>query len=385
MADKLNRKIKLLRVVTQSEVVPWHLKNFIERSEKDYDLYIVGDEVTRFNKDYPSAKFINVKILRKTSIFYDSLALLKLLFVMIRIRPRIVHSIMPKAGFLTAIAGWLTLVPIRIHTFTGQVWATKTGFSKSFYRLMDKLVFKLNTNCLTDSPSQSSFLAENGFLVNDRPIQYLGKGSLSGVNLKIFDLAIVRNRHILRKELGINEDDFVFIFLARKSKVKGIQELIESFAKIAFLPKVKLLFIGPDESQGFLDILLEENKNILNQIISLDIVKNHERYLAMSDVLCLPSSSEGFGTIVVEAAALGVPAIGFDIVGLSDSIENGYSGILVPYKDVDKFSEAMIELYNNPNYLEKLKLNGIKRVFKHLSADAIYSKQNEFYQFLLTC
>ena len=74
MEDKLNRKIKLLRVVTQSEVVPWHLKNFIERSEKDYDLYIVGDEVTRFNKDYPSAKFINVKILRKTSIFYDSLA-----------------------------------------------------------------------------------------------------------------------------------------------------------------------------------------------------------------------------------------------------------------------------------------------------------------------
>jgi glycosyltransferase involved in cell wall biosynthesis len=259
MADKLNRKIKLLRVVTQSEVVPWHLKNFIERSEKDYDLYIVGNEVTRFNKDYPNAKFINVKILRKTSLFYDSLALLKLLFVMIRIRPQIVHSIMPKAGFLTAIAGWLTLVPIRIHTFTGQVWATKTGFSKSFYRLMDKLVFKLNTNCLTDSPSQSNFLAKNGFLVNDRPIQYLGKGSFSGVNLKIFDLGIVRNRHVLRKELGINEDDFVFIFLARKSKVKGIQELIESFAKVAFLPKVKLLFIGPDESQGLLDILLEEN------------------------------------------------------------------------------------------------------------------------------
>jgi glycosyltransferase involved in cell wall biosynthesis len=81
---------------------------------------------------------------------------------------------------------------------------------------------------------------------------------------------------------------------------------------------------------------------------------------------------------------LGVPAIGFDIVGLSDSIENGHSGILVPFKDVNKFSEAMIELYDNPNYLEKLKLNGIKRVFKHFSADAIYFDQNEFYQFLLT-
>jgi glycosyltransferase involved in cell wall biosynthesis len=144
-----------------------------------------------------------------------------------------------------------------------------------------------------------------------------------------------------------------------------------------------LLFIGPDESEGLLDILLEENINFKNQIISLDIVKNHERYLAVSDVLCLPSSSEGFGTIVVEAAALGVPSIGFDIVGLSDSIENRYTGILVPFKDVDKFSEAMIELYKNRNYLENLKLNGIKRVFKYFSADAIYSIQNEFYNILL--
>lgn len=383
MKVKVKKKIKLFRIVTQAEVVPWHLKNFIERSEKDYDVFVIGDGVEKFKNDYPFVTFINVKILRKTSMFDDLKALLNLIILCVKIRPDIIHSIMPKAGFLACLAGAISLVPVRIHTFTGQVWATKTGFSRKFFKFMDKLVFKLNTICLTDSPSQSDFLAQNGFLVNGKPIQYLGKGSLSGVNLEIFDSNIVNDRDVLRVELGISKNDFVYVFLARKSIVKGIKELIEAFAQVAYLPNVKLLFIGPDESNGFLDKLLEENKKITNKIVSLDIVKNHEKYLAVSDVLCLPSSSEGFGTIVVEAAALGIPSIGFDIVGLSDSIENGYSGVLVPFKDTNKFSEAMINLYENAEYLKELKINAKERVIKYFSADVIYAFQNEFYKSLL--
>ncbi|MFH6994871.1 glycosyltransferase [Flavobacterium sp. FlaQc-48] len=383
MKVKVGKKIKLFRIVTQAEVVPWHLKNFIDRSEQDYKLFVIGDNVTRFKNDYTFVTFIDVKILRKTSLFYDFKALFNLVFLCVKIRPHIIHSIMPKAGLLSSIAGVLSFVPIRIHTFTGQVWATKTGFSRKFFKFMDKLVFKLNTVCLTDSPSQSNFLAQNGFLVDGEPIQYLGKGSLSGVNLEVFDSNIVNDRNTLRAELGISKNDFVYVFLARKSIVKGIKELIEAFAQVAYLPNVKLLFIGPDESNGFLDKLLAENKKITNKIVSLDIVKNHEKYLAVSDVLCLPSSSEGFGTIVVEAAALGIPSIGFDIVGLSDSIENGYSGILVPFKDTNKFSEAMINLYENAEYLKELKINAKERVIEYFSADAIYAFQNEFYKSLL--
>lgn len=380
MESKLERKIKLLRVVTQKEVVPWHLKNFIERSEKHYELYVVGDEVTKFKNDYPFVTFLDVKIVRKTSLLYDFKALFNLIFLCFKIKPDIIHSIMPKAGLLSSLAGFVACVPIRIHTFTGQVWATKSGLSRKFYKIMDKLVFNLNTVCLTDSPSQSDFLAKNGFMEKGKPIPYLGKGSLSGVNLNVFDLNIVKDRSVLRKNLGINENDFVYVFLARKTIVKGIKELIESFAKVAFLLNVKLLFIGPDESNGSLDLLLSQHSEINSKIVNLDIVKNHEKYLAISDVLCLPSSSEGFGSIVVEAAALGVPSIGFDIVGLSDSIENNYSGILVPFKDTDKFSEAMIELYQNSEYLEKLKFNARDRVVKYFSADAIYSFQNNFYK-----
>jgi glycosyltransferase involved in cell wall biosynthesis len=129
--------------------------------------------------------------------------------------------------------------------------------------------------------------------------------------------------------------------------------------------------------------LLEKHSSIIHKIVSLDIVQDHQNYLSVSDVLCLPSSSEGFGSIVIEAAALGVPSIGFDIVGLSDSIENGYSGILVPFKNVDLFSEAMIVLYKDFEKLKKMKNNARERALKYFSADAIYSFQDEFYKSLL--
>lgn len=381
MKEKTPKKIKLFRIVTHAKVVSWHLKNFIERSENDYKLFIIGNEVSRLKDYYPNVIFIDVKILRKTSPFNDFKALIILFVLFIKIRPHIIHSIMPKAGFLSSIAGFFSFVPVRIHTFTGQVWASKNGTARWFYKSMDKLIFRMNSICLTDSPSQSNFLAENGFLVaGNFSIDCLGKGSLSGVDFGRFNVDTVKNKNQLRLELGLSKDDFVYVYLARKSIIKGIRELIESFAKVEFLNNTKLLFIGPDESDGELDILLKTHGSIRNKIINLDIVQNHQNYLAISDVLCLPSSSEGFGSIVIEAAALGVPAIGFDIVGLSDSIEHEYSGILVPFKNVDLFSKAMIDLYNDKAKLEKLKFNGRKRALEYFSADKIYSLQKQFYK-----
>ncbi|MDB5014032.1 MAG: hypothetical protein JWQ25_2234, partial [Daejeonella sp.] len=197
----LNRKIKILRVITQAEVVPWHLKNFIDRSENDYQLFITGDDVSRYTDLYPYVKFIDNKIIRKVSLMKDFIALINLIITCIQVRPDIIHSIMPKAGLLSSFAGWIAFVPIRIHTFTGQVWATKSGVSRYILRFIDKLILVFCTKCLTDSPSQSNFLANNGLLKNGNPIDYLGKGSLSGVALDRFDIALLKNREVLKEKL----------------------------------------------------------------------------------------------------------------------------------------------------------------------------------------
>lgn len=379
----MNKKIKLLRVVTQAEVVPWHLKNFIVRAFEDYDLYITGNGVSKYKDDYPYVRFIDNDIHRKISFFYDLKALFKLIKTCREIKPQIIHSIMPKSGLIAAIAGKIVSVPVRIHTYTGQVWSTKTGVSRKILSLIDKVALVLNTACLTDSPSQSAFLEENGFSKNNKPIPFLNKGSLTGVDLKLYDANLVNNRKELRKKLGIEEGDFVFGFFARKSISKGIEFLLESFANIAEEKNFKLLMVGVDESNGRLAELLKKFNNIEKQIINLDQAPKHEEYLSIIDVLCSPSSSEGFGSIVIEAAAMGIPTVGFKVLGLIDSVVDNHSGLLVPYGDVPKYSEAMRLLFDEKLEFSLMRDYAKERIIKHFSADVMYACQNEFYKKLL--
>ena len=72
-----------------------------------------------------------------------------------------------------------------------------------------------------------------------------------------------------------------------------------------------------------------------------------EAHLAIADVLCLPSYREGFGTVVIEAAAMSVPTVGTNICGLSDAIVDGETGILVPIRNVRELVKAIETLLSN--------------------------------------
>jgi glycosyltransferase involved in cell wall biosynthesis len=108
-------------------------------------------------------------------------------------------------------------------------------------------------------------------------------------------------------------------------------------------------------------------------------VENHELYLAISDALCLPSYREGFGSIVIDAAALGVPAIGSNIPGLVDSIEDGKTGLLFPAGDVDALAGIMAEFLENPGKYAKMRLSARTRVDEFFTADVLYDALKALY------
>ncbi len=379
-----NNKPRVVRVVTASYVVPWHLGNTLKRITNDFDVCVVGQDVSIYAKDYPGVEWVDIGLNRKISPVADFISLIKLIRFLWSYKPDIVHSIMPKAGLLTALAGILSFVPVRIHTFTGQVWVgKKSGFKRIFY-VFDWLINKLNTVCLTDSPSQSKFLFDFGISHYGKPLPVLGSGSLSGVDLSRFNVdQISYNAAALSEELDISEENFVFAFIARKTRDKGAFDVIHAFSRLVkHYPNCLLLFVGPDESDGELEALLVEEPALFKQVISVGQVDNHAAYLAIADVLCLPSYREGFGTIVIDAAAMGKPTIGSDIVGLVDSIENQKTGLLFPAGDVDALTKAMMTFLESPDQLETMGVVARKRVEKFFSADILYSElKNLYFQF----
>ena len=126
----MKKKIKIFRVITQKEVVEWHLKNFLDRCSIDFDVFVLGNNVSHYKNQYQNINFIDITIKRKINIFSDLYVLISLAYYMIKYKPIVVHSIMPKAGLLSSISGFITLRPVRIHTFTGQVWANYNGVQR---------------------------------------------------------------------------------------------------------------------------------------------------------------------------------------------------------------------------------------------------------------
>jgi glycosyltransferase involved in cell wall biosynthesis len=374
-------KPRVVRVVTASYVVPWHLANTLKRIASDFDVTVVGQGVSANSSAYPGIRWVDIDLNRKVNLFSDLQSLWALCRFFRSQKPDVVHSIMPKAGLLCALAGFVCRVPVRLHTFTGQTWANETFPARQFLRLLDRIVNILNTVCLTDSASQSAFLYEHRICHDGKPLPVLGKGSLSGVELSRFKrLSLGPQQESLRTKFGIRAEDFVFAYIARKSRDKGAIDMITSFAHVRDLHPAKLLFIGPDESDGVLSSLKMKTPTVFHDIVEIDRVDNHEAYLFISDVLCVPSYREGFGSVVIDAAAAGVPAIGSRIVGLVDSIKDGETGTLIPAGDTEKFSQAMLSMLEDRKRCEEMGEAARRRVELHFNADSAYVLLKDFYR-----
>ena len=128
-----------------------------------------------------AVEVVNAPIVRNTSVAQDLRALLFLIAFFRRRKFDAVHSVTPKAGLLTAMAGAIARIPVRIHMFTGQVWATRSGLPRRVLRAIDALLASLATHILVDSPSQRDFLVREG-VVSEKKSRVLASGSICGVD-----------------------------------------------------------------------------------------------------------------------------------------------------------------------------------------------------------
>jgi len=368
--------MKLARVATMSFSIVSQLRKQLEAiKNQKIDITIISgrDDGMEFidNLDIPHK---DIQIPRDISLIKDFLALVNLYLYFKREDFDIVHSTTPKAGLLTSIAGFFARVPIRLHTFTGQAWANLSGFKKWICIQMDKVIISLNTQVYADSFSQVEFLLEQKVIKNLEDIKVLGDGSLAGVDLQRFsdtEKEIFRERR--RAEFNIPHESFVFIYLGRINIDKGINELIQSFNQLTKENKnTHLILVGP------IDIKQPTEKNRVENLIkdSINITRyeytdSPERFLSMSDVLCCPSYREGFGTVVIEAAAMGITSIGSDVVGLKDSIINNQTGLLFRCGDSEDLREKMQLLMDNHELRKSLSENAVKNAMNRFSSSRL--------------
>jgi glycosyltransferase involved in cell wall biosynthesis len=221
----------------------------------------------------------------------------------------------------------------------------------------DSLIGHLNTHCYADSVSQRDFLVNEGLVIPSR-ISVLGPGSISGVNLERFNPKGFEGKRAAsaQRELGLSEQALVILFVGRLTKDKGIGELVSAFQMLQRDGKdVDLVLVGPFEPERDplpMETLYELSHNPRIHVVGFSHAP--EKYMAAADVFCLPSYREGFGSVVIEAAAMGVPAVVSRVVGLVDAIVDGETGLLVPPKEVDALRGALMKILSSPQMRHRM-------------------------------
>lgn len=375
-------KKKICFVVAVPSSAQVFLKDHIEALREDYDVYIAGnisssDEVAGLNV----CSYQHIDIEREISIKNDLKAVRQLSSYFRKMKFDAVHSVTPKAGLVSALAGFLARIPVRIHIFTGQVWATRKGAMRFMLKSIDWLIAKLNTHILVDGASQRQFLVDEG-VVSAKKAQVLGDGSIAGVNIQRFE-PTEDSRKSARQELNIADDKVVFVFMGRLNHDKGMYELLPAFDKLVETNKnVFLLLFGADEENVSATFGNYKNLNKEN-FLSYGLTKEPQRMLQAGDVFVLPTYREGFGSSVIEAACLGLPTITSDAYGVLDASIPGETGLRCKVGDVDTLYACMEELAGDAEKRKRFGETGRKRVLEKFAGSVVVKHWKQFYDTIL--
>jgi len=297
-----------------------------------------------------------IEMQRQISPFKDFVSLIKLYRYFKRERPDVIHSITPKAGLLSMLAGKLAGVPVRMHTFTGLIFPYKSGLMQKILILMDKVLCYCATNIYPEGQGVKNDLKK--FRITDKPLKIIGNGNVNGIDSTYFDPALIseNDKKELRKSLGIGASDFIYVFVGRIVKDKGINELVEAFTDIDKKNQnTKLILVGTFEQK--LDPISQETESLITtnpNIITVGYQKDIRPYLGIADLFVFPSYREGFPNVLLQAGALGLPSIATDISGCNEIIRDGINGYIVPSKSHKDLQDKMQELLQDPQLRQQM-------------------------------
>jgi glycosyltransferase involved in cell wall biosynthesis len=366
-------------VVSSPGTVKTALTDQIEALSRSYQVCLVlnaetGDALPRLNAN---VEIVAAPIVRRISVLRDLHSLLVLVVLFSRKRFDAIHSVTPKAGLLTALAGAAARIPVRIHTFTGQVWVTRSGLARRALKTADQAVGCLTTHVLVDSPSQREFLVREG-VVSEKKSRVLANGSICGVDTFRFR-PDPESRNRIRRREGIPEDGVVFLFVGRLKADKGVLDLAQAFSRVGKdCAEAWLLIVGPDE-EGLRPRMESICSAVSDRVRFVGYTDATQKYMAAADVLCLPSYREGFGSVIIEAASVGIPAVASSIYGITDAIEPGAAGFLHAPGDVAAIQSKMKQMIDHPQTREALGREARSRAHRLFAKEVVTSALVDFY------
>lgn len=368
-----NRKNSLLIITTVPETFHSILRGLPEWLSKYYSVTLVtSPESGKLKlKTTRNIKVIYIKMDRGITPVKDLVSIFKVISVIRKVKPEIIHSYTPKAGLIGMVSSAICKVKVRIHTFTGLIFPTQKGLSKRLLIAVDSLICKCATHVVPEGRGVAYDLLANS--ITTKELRIIGNGNIAGVDINHFS-------PMQRRDVNNNpSNSIIFCYIGRLSVDKGISELLISFDAL------------PDSSKLIVAGALDERDPIKK--VEFDLLVNHPRIdfrgwvedikdlLNSIDVLVLPSYREGFPNVLLQAGAMAKPVIASDVNGSNEIVIEGVNGWLVPARNSDALTKAMMfALDMNKTDLHNMGLAARQRIIENYEQSFYRRKLLEFYE-----
>ena len=307
------------------------------------------------NVEMPPFKIVEIpEMVREVSPFKDLKALRKLREYFKKEKFDVVHTHSSKAGIIGRIAARQAGVPVVVHTVHGQAFhAYEKPWKKLLYITAERIAAKYCDKIYAVAQAMIDQCVDAKVAPREKyMVVYSGMDTAAFANAG-------RNME-LRQKLGIPENAKVIVTVARLFPMKGYEEMLPAAARlIKEFPDLHFLPVGDgpmyDELQKQIaDLGLSGNFHFAG------LVPPHEvcDYIAQADLLWHLSLHEGLPRAVVQALAVGIPAIGYKLDGTPEVVLNGKTGYVTAPQDVDAVVTRSRELLNDAALRAEMGKNG---------------------------
>ncbi|MDR4930551.1 glycosyltransferase family 4 protein [Segatella bryantii] len=337
-------KKKLIRLTTVDlsldKLIPGQLKYM----SSVFDVIGVASDTGLLDKvrKREGVRMVNIPMEREVSLLKDLRSLIALFFFFRKERPDILHCNTPKGSLLALLAGLFAGVPNRIYLVTGLRYQGTTGFFRFILKTMERVSCFCATQVIPEGHGVLHTLHADH--ITNKRLRVLHYGNINGIDTSYFSRKCLEEN--FRSALGFTDDDFVFIFVGRIVRDKGMNELAEAMKKLISEKRskqVKLLLVGSFEKGN---PLYGDNEDFLRNSEHVKFVGWQEDvrpYLAAADALVFPSYREGFPNVPIQAGALDIPCIVTNINGCNEIIKDNLNGKIIraPYAQQGKRDSLM--------------------------------------------
>lgn len=360
-----DNKIKLCAVTTVSKVMDWFIVDAMKYlNQNGFEVTLCCQmDATFIKKNSQYAKCVPLKLKRGFCLREMLKETFRLIVLFKKERFDIIQYCSPNAALCASVAGFFSRVPVRIYNQWGIRYVGCSGIKRMLLYLLEKITCRCSTIIQPDSKGNAEF-SVNEKLYHKKKTEIIWNGSACGVNMKKFDCSKKQGwRNEIRNKLGIGQNDTVLIFVGRVTFDKGIKELLLSFKDLCKTrPGLHLIIAGDLEEAETVDKDLYKWSQTKKRIHYIGKTDQVEQYLAASDIFVLPSYREGFGSVVIEAEAMGIPVVVSDIPGPREAMKDKETGFIFTVKRVDKLTEKVKLLIENPDMRLRMGEKGIEFV-----------------------